>query len=104
MRFNQQDERDRAVLQRLDKMSEAELAAYDDVCPKNLRHYLDQQKPWLEDEVYFLGIELGRPPSQDEIAGIILNERHSQRFRVFYALRFPEAVETQASVGHGTPC
>lgn len=97
MRFNQQDEQDRAALERLDKMSEDELAAFNRLHPKDLRHYLEQQKPWLEDEIYFLGIALQRPPSQTEVAQFILDESHSQRFRAFYALRFPEAVVPVAS-------
>jgi hypothetical protein len=92
MRYNQQDSQDRDALERLECLSDDQLAAFDRLRPLDLRHYLSEQRPWLEDEIYFLGIALHRPPTEAEIAEIILGERHSQRFRAFYALRFPGAV------------
>ena len=92
MKLHQQDATDREVLARVDRMSSDELADFDRLRPVDLRHYLREQTPWLEDEIYFLGIELRRAPTEDEIACCVLSQRHSQRFRAYYALRFPEAV------------
>lgn len=90
MRYNQQDETDRAVIAQVNQMNSGELALFERMQPRNLRHYMTEQKPWLEDEIYFLGIALHRRPSESDIAEFVLEEAHSLRFRAFYALRYPE--------------
>ena len=92
MRLTQQSEEDRVVLARIDRLPDSELAVYDRWQPKSLKHYVSVQKPWLEDEIYFLGIRFRRTPTDTEIAETILAENHSQRFRAYYALRYPNEV------------
>ncbi|MFP4283117.1 MAG: hypothetical protein ACLFR7_00215 [Opitutales bacterium] len=90
--MNEQNEADRKVLARLEKFSTEELASFDDWQPTDLAHYVGEQKPWLEDEIYFLGMALGRSPSEAEIAECVLAARESVRFRAFYVLRYPHRV------------
>lgn len=96
MRLNQQDEEDRAILTALEQLPPSQRAQLEASRPKDLAHYMAAQRPWVEDEIYFLGIALHHSPTDAEIAEHILQETHSQRFRIYYALRYPDRVALQA--------
>jgi len=81
-----------AIMAIVDQFTSLELQQYSAFYPKNLRHYAEIQKSWMQDSTYFLGIDLGHKPDPTELADKILNTNHSQRFRAYYALRFPDRV------------
>ena len=83
---------DMDVIRAVDALSHEELRFYGGSIPRNLKHYLDHQVCWLQDSIYFLGIDIGHRPTPDEIADKILNSSHSERYRAYYAMRFPEMV------------
>lgn len=92
MRFTEQSAEDRAVLAQVDLLSEEELDSFGRLCPIDLAHYIRAQQPWIEDEIYFLGLSLNHQPSDAAIANYVLDQPHSKRFRAFYALRYPQRV------------
>lgn len=80
---------DDAIVAYIDSLDEESLAAYELVRPVDLRHYVKQQKAWLERAIYFLGTRLGHEPSMEEVAEEVLTTPHSRRFRAFYCIKFP---------------
>jgi hypothetical protein len=83
---------ERDVLQIVNALEPSELSSYAPFLPHSLQHYAQVQRKWMQDCIYFLGIDLGRQPQPGEIADKILNSDHSKRFRAFYALQFPDKV------------
>lgn len=55
---------------------------------KDLPHYSRIQQKWLMDQIWFLGIRLGRAPSEGEIAEEILNSDVAEKFRCFYVIKY----------------
>lgn len=80
------------MMEIVDSFDSRQLLQYSSFHPINLRHYAETQKQWLQDSTYFLGIDLGHRPDPGELAEKILNTDHSQRFRAYYALSFPNLV------------
>lgn len=83
---------DMEMIRAVDALSQEELGCYGGSIPRNLKHYLEHQVCWLQDSIYFLGIDLGHRPTPAEIADKILNSSHSERYRAYYAMRFPDMV------------
>jgi hypothetical protein len=83
---------DPAVVDAVNAMSLQQLSHFSRCKPTDLRDYLEQQLKWIEDSAYFLGIDLGRNPSQSEIAEKILLSNQTQRFRAYYAIKNPGKV------------
>jgi hypothetical protein len=83
---------ERDVLKIVNELEPSELANYAPFLPRSLQHYAQVQQKWMQDCIYFLGIDLGRQPQPGEIADKILNSDHSKRFRAYYTLRFPDRV------------
>jgi len=80
------------LLKKVDKMSPDDLLSFKQVCPTDLKHYMNVQKAWIEDDIYYLGCELSSKPTADQIAERILTGRQSRRFRAYYALCYPDKV------------
>ena len=83
---------DSAILALIDQMSGEELNEFGNYKVQDLAHYLSLQRPWLETQAYYLGIQLGRPPTQGEVAQDVLQSGNCVRFRAFYVLRHPDLV------------
>ncbi|MCG8528685.1 MAG: hypothetical protein MI748_20065 [Opitutales bacterium] len=81
------------IMEAIDSMSDDQLFSYSDMKPVDLYDYSRKQTKWIQDAVYYLGIDLGHIPTAGEIADKLLNSNHTQRFRAFYALKYPEKVE-----------
>jgi hypothetical protein len=84
---------DNEILNFIDQLPDERLYDIGAYRPKALKHYLEKQMPWIETEIYYLGIRLHRQPEMEEIAQTILETPHSKRFRAYYALRYPELIE-----------
>ena len=89
---------DKELLRKIDLMSPEQLLSFKQVCPTDLRHYMSVQKAWIEEDIYYLGCELNRPPTPAQIAERILTGKQSRRFRAYYALRYPEKVSCPDSL------
>jgi hypothetical protein len=57
--------------------------------PEAARRYFDEEKLWIRDEFYYLGIRLGRTPTSNEKEQDFEKQRTHIRFRLFYALKWP---------------
>jgi hypothetical protein len=79
---------DSRILAQVDQLSIRELEQFSVYIPRDLKHYVALQRGWIEKAVFYLGLELGRQPTPNEIANRVLTGRHSKRFRAFYALKF----------------
>ncbi len=80
---------DNAIIAYIDSLNQESLDEYENWRPVDLRHYVKQQKTWLEKAIYLLGTRLGHEPSMEEIAEEVLKTPHSKRFRAFYCIKFP---------------
>lgn len=81
------------IIDKIDSLSIEELSQYNNFYPQDLRHYINVQKKWLEDGIYYLGTRIGRRPTQDEIIKDMEQTKNAIRFRAFYCLSFPEKVK-----------
>lgn len=79
---------DQDLISKIDKMAFEDLSKFNSFTPKDINHYMEIQKEWLQNQIYFLGIELQQSPSQVQIANHILSSKHTQRFRAFYVLKY----------------
>jgi|SRR3989344_2726817 len=59
---------------------------------ENFNHYMERQRPWIEDERYYLGVNLRHPPDEHEKERSFFEHRNGVRFRLFYALRWKNHV------------
>lgn len=89
---------DQELLKKIDLMSPEQLLSFKQVCPTDLKHYMGVQKSWIEEDIYYLGCELNRPPTPTQIAERILTGKQSRRFRAYYALRYPDKVSCPDSL------
>jgi hypothetical protein len=91
---------DYPILARLRAMSREELASYDLLNFSDSVHYNDLHRHWMKREGYFvaekLRQKLGREPThaeyEDAFADKIIWGDDSERFRAYYALRYPDKV------------
>lgn len=95
---------DYPFLNRVETMTSEELATYDTIVPSssfNWKHYDGLRINWIAQEGYLLRErrqrELGRALSEDEynfeLAEEVIKGLHSEKFRAFYCLRYPERVK-----------
>lgn len=89
---------DKLLLDKVDALPPEKLLAFKQVCPTDLRHYMNIQKAWIEEDIYYLGCELNRKPSPAQIAERILTGKQSRRFRAYYAMRYPDKVSCPQSL------
>jgi hypothetical protein len=76
-------------------MSLSELRSFDCYKPSNLKHYVEKQQEWLEEEAYLIGKRLGhnRKVSNEDLLADFEKHHNGERLRVWYVLRFPGLVE-----------
>ncbi len=80
------------LIDRIDSFSAEELEGYRRYLPTDLRHYMSEQKKWVEQDIYYLGCELGCKPTPSQIAERVLTGPNSLRYRAYYVLSYPERV------------
>ena len=78
------------AIETLNSLSPDQIEQMSRLQPVDLHHYLKMQRKWLQDSQYYLGIDMGCPPSAAQIAEKILESEHPKRFRCYYAIRFPD--------------
>ena len=66
--------------------------------PELLKHYFQVQRPWVAESIYLLEKRLGHKPSMLEEA-TDYRDKNAARFRVYYALRYPNNVEIGGNCG-----
>lgn len=88
------DERGLAILARIKAMSRTEFDYFQAHRPRKecIKHYIETECPWIAESIYLLGTRLGRKPTLLEEA-VDYRDKNAARFRVYYALRYPEQVE-----------
>ena len=86
------DER-RDIIEEINAMTPEQLARFSSYIPVDLRDYVTEQSKWIQDSIYFLGIDCGRVPTAIEISDKLLNTDHSLRYRAYYALKYPDKVK-----------
>jgi hypothetical protein len=86
-------EKDKQILLIVDSLSENALKEYEIFYPQDLKHYLSIQKRWIQDEIYFLGIKLGKDPTSQEIIDNKERNKNNLRFRAFYCMMYPDKVK-----------
>lgn len=85
---------DYELIKLIDSLSDGELNYYSKVyVALDLRHYITLQLTWMEEEKYFLGMELHHDPSEEEMITAWIKHHNSERFRAFYVLKYPEKVK-----------
>jgi hypothetical protein len=62
------------------------------------KRYFDEEKRWLQDEFYYLGIRLGRKPTSREKEEDFEKQRTHVRFRLFYTLKWPEDMRMRSAL------
>jgi hypothetical protein len=58
-----------------------------------LTHYLKEQKLWIRDAKWYMGINLNRDVSNLELADEILERGLGEKFRLYYAAKYPTNIE-----------
>lgn len=94
------DLNDALIFARIKRMPDRRLKRFDDLIPADesqLRFYQSLQLRWLRDEEYLLGTRLGRRPTQRELFADFLNNHNGQRFRAYFALKYPERMKPKPS-------
>ncbi len=65
---------------------------------KAYRHYLQNQKPWITDQSYYLGINLNKYPDEKDEENEFFLRRNNVRYRIFYALKWEENTSLREGV------
>ena len=88
------DESDIPILAQIKRVSSDGLNYFDRFLPKPefVRDYINVQIGWVRTDFWFLGIKLGRCPTEAELSGDYKAHNNSLRFRAFYALKFPDRI------------
>ena len=87
---------DALLFARIKRMPDRRLKRFDELIPADetqVRFYQSLQLRWLRDEEYLLGTRLGRRPTQREIFADFLNNHNGQRFRAYFALKYPDRMK-----------
>jgi hypothetical protein len=94
------DERDVGIIARIKAMSSLEFNYFKEHRPKPefVKHYIQSQCEWIKEAADLLWVSLGREPSKLEIARDY-HEKNALRFRVYYALKYPNNVEIPGTNG-----
>jgi hypothetical protein len=82
----------RDILEEIDSLTPEQLESFSHYMPIDLRDYVSKQSKWIQDSIYFLGIDRGRVPTAAEISDKLLNTDYSMRYRAYYALKYPHKV------------
>ena len=73
-------------------MTVGELKQFDIYVPTNLKHYNHRQVEWLKDELYLICVRENHKPTEAELLEDIEFNHNSERFRVYYSLKYPTMV------------
>ena len=95
------DLNDALIFARIKRMPDARLRRFDNLIPTDdaqVRFYQSLQLRWLRDEEYLLGTRLGRRPTQRELFADFLNNHNGQRFRAYFAMKYPERMKPKPVV------
>lgn len=90
------DLNDALIFARIKRMPDARLKRFDKLIPADeaqVRFYQSLQLRWLRDEEYLLGTRLGRRPTQRELFVDFLKNHNGQRFRAYFAMKYPERMK-----------
>lgn len=68
--------------------------------PETVAHYFGEEKLWLRDEFYYLGVRLARQPTAEEKEQDFEKQRTHIRFRLFYALKWPVNMKRRENLVH----
>ena len=93
---------DALLFARIKRMSDQRLKRFDDLIPTgaaDLKFYQSLQLHWLRDQEYLLGTRLGRKPTQREMFAEFMNNHNGQRFRAYFALKYPERMRPKRPQG-----
>jgi hypothetical protein len=69
------------------------VADFDRLKPRDFSQYMRLQASWLMNDIYLLGIRLRRKPEQKEISEDLEGRKELLRYKIFYALRYPDRME-----------
>lgn len=100
------DAKDLPYLEIIKGMNAAEFAAFSRYVLVDFRHYVQLQLEWLRTEKWLLGSKIQRDPSTHDLLEDVHLLPNSERFRVFYVLKYPHMVRplTPPSIARaGTP-
>ena len=100
------DIRDALIFARIKRMSDAKLRRFDNLIPADeaqLRFYQSLQLQWLRDEEYLLSTRLGRRPTQRELFVDFLNHHNGERFRAYFAMKYPERMKPKPASRPAVP-
>lgn len=61
--------------------------------PKDMDHYLLVQRSWLNEEMYLLGVRLGRCPEPSDLSEDFRKYRNGMRFKLFYFFKHPSKMK-----------
>ena len=87
---------DALIFARIKRMPDRRLKRFDNLIPSDevqVRFYQSLQLRWLRDEEYLLGTRLGRRPTQRELFADFLNHHNGQRFRAYFAMKYPDRMK-----------
>ncbi|MEK6848712.1 MAG: hypothetical protein AABX65_03710 [Nanoarchaeota archaeon] len=85
---------DRIIAQMVNVMSDAALEKFNMLKADDFLHYMSEQKEWIEKENYFLGIALGRPPTNGDLIKDMANRRIRERYKAFYCIKYFDRVSS----------
>lgn len=94
------DPDDALIVARIKRMPPGRLARFDRLVPAGpheQRLFRTLQLQWLRDEEYLLGTRLGRRPTQRELVSDFARHRNGQRFRAYFALKYPRKMRPTGS-------
>ena len=93
MSVEKEEPSDQSILEYIDTLQKAEVLIYHSTYEiQSLTHYINVQLEWILTARYFTGIRLGKFPSELELLDAWEANCNSERFRVFYILRYPNMV------------
>ena len=82
----------RDILEEVNALTPEQLQMFSHYMPIDLQDYVSKQTKWIQDSIYYLGIDSGHVPTAAEISDKLLNTDHSLRYRAYYALKYPDRV------------
>ena len=91
---------DALLFARIKRMPDRRLRQFDQLIPADaaqLRFYQSLQLRWLREEEYLLSTRLGREPTARELFVDFMNHHNGQRFRAYFALKYPERMRPKHS-------
>jgi hypothetical protein len=78
----------------LNLLGQLDTAQFEEVCPLDLRHYNETQLKWIQEAKFLEGVNQHRAPSELDVCRSLEEHSTPQRFRAYYALKYPHRVQS----------